>query len=295
MQWSRLLSALAFSAVAVSAKRSLRHMGPLGERLQAKTIQREPQIRNEYLPVARRASTDTYQFLTNKTECETGTLTPSAASIWILLTCLTQAYLVDGTAIPDVEFDVGESYSGSLPLNGTDSDDELFFWFFPSTNAAADGEILIWLNGGVSLSHHKKKLTIICLHNDSWWLTFIYSSPDVHRSRVFSRKTDLSCGRMELLLQSRTLTAGTDWRTSFISTSQWVRVSLRAPPLPRTRSMLPTSSRDSGRTLSIPLALRITKCTSPERVMPACTCHILQAAVSFHPANRLAYPTFLPL
>lgn len=42
---------------------------------------------------------------------------------------------------------MGESYAGLIPLN--DTDDELFFWFFPSTNAAADKEILIWLNGGV--------------------------------------------------------------------------------------------------------------------------------------------------
>lgn len=59
-------------------------------------------------------------------------------------------YVVDGTAIPDVDFDVGESYAGLMPL-GNSTEDEFYFWFFPSTNAAADGEILIWLNGGVSL------------------------------------------------------------------------------------------------------------------------------------------------
>lgn len=58
--------------------------------------------------------------------------------------------MVDGTAIPDVDFDVGESYAGLMPL-GNSTEDEFYFWFFPSTNAAADGEILIWLNGGVSL------------------------------------------------------------------------------------------------------------------------------------------------
>lgn len=64
------------------------------------------------------------------------------------LTVSTLEYLVDGTALPDVEFDVGESYAGQIALS-SNSSDELFFWFFPSTNAAAENEILIWLNGGV--------------------------------------------------------------------------------------------------------------------------------------------------
>ena len=29
---------------------------------------------------------------------------------------------------------------------------QLFWWFFPSPNPAAEKEILIWLNGGVSFS-----------------------------------------------------------------------------------------------------------------------------------------------
>lgn len=59
-------------------------------------------------------------------------------------------FAVDGKGIPDVDFDVGESYSGLLPISANPSDENnLFFWFFPSTNPAADKEILIWLNGGV--------------------------------------------------------------------------------------------------------------------------------------------------
>lgn len=58
-------------------------------------------------------------------------------------------FVVDGSGIPDVDFDIGESYAGQLPIGG-DSDGELYFWFFPSTADDADKEILLWLNGGVS-------------------------------------------------------------------------------------------------------------------------------------------------
>lgn len=67
MQLSRFLSALALSAAAVSARRSLRHIGPVGERLEARRASAEPQIRNEYYPPTKRASSSDYQFLTNKT------------------------------------------------------------------------------------------------------------------------------------------------------------------------------------------------------------------------------------
>jgi carboxypeptidase D len=40
-----------------------------------------------------------------------------------------------------------------LPITSNpDDENRLFWWFFPSTNPAAKKEILIWLNGGVSLS-----------------------------------------------------------------------------------------------------------------------------------------------
>lgn len=68
MHMPRILSALALSAAAVSARRSLRHIGPVGERLEAVRAPVEPQIRNEYPPAAKRASSSSYQFLTNKTQ-----------------------------------------------------------------------------------------------------------------------------------------------------------------------------------------------------------------------------------
>ncbi|KAF2164746.1 hypothetical protein M409DRAFT_67836 [Zasmidium cellare ATCC 36951] len=61
----------------------------------------------------------------------------------------TKPYWVNGSALPEVDFNIGESYSGLLPI---DHSKELFFWFVPSTNPAAKDEITIWLNGGPGCS-----------------------------------------------------------------------------------------------------------------------------------------------
>jgi carboxypeptidase D len=62
---------------------------------------------------------------------------------------LPQGFSVDGTAIPEVNFDLGESYAGLLPIGDANDTNQLFYWFFPSENPAAEKEILIWLTGGV--------------------------------------------------------------------------------------------------------------------------------------------------
>ncbi|KAK4451899.1 carboxypeptidase [Podospora aff. communis PSN243] len=65
----------------------------------------------------------------------------------------TTKFAVNGSAIPEVDFDIGESYAGSLPISSSPSEQSnLFFWFFPSTNPAASKEIVIWLNGGPGCS-----------------------------------------------------------------------------------------------------------------------------------------------
>ncbi|KAE8352137.1 Alpha/Beta hydrolase protein [Aspergillus coremiiformis] len=95
-----------------------------------KGIQRAHQYKTllpaQALPVAQH---DDYKYLTNKTE----------------------KFLVNGTGIPEVDFDVGESYAGLLP-NTPAGSSSLFFWFFPSQNAKADDEITVWLNGGPGCS-----------------------------------------------------------------------------------------------------------------------------------------------
>ncbi|RCI10220.1 hypothetical protein L249_8729 [Ophiocordyceps polyrhachis-furcata BCC 54312] len=67
------------------------------------------------------------------------------------LNAASSEFAVNGSAIPEVDFDVGESYAGLLPIS--DRDDEqnsLYFWFFPTANEERreDKEIVIWMNGG---------------------------------------------------------------------------------------------------------------------------------------------------
>lgn len=65
----------------------------------------------------------------------------------------TQKFAVNGSAIPDVPFDIGESYAGLLPISDDPNETrQLYFWFFPSTNPDATDEITIWLNGGPGCS-----------------------------------------------------------------------------------------------------------------------------------------------
>lgn len=52
-----------------------------------------------------------------------------------------------------MNFDVGESYAGLLPISTYRNETrELYFWYFPSENEAAENEITIWLNGGPGCS-----------------------------------------------------------------------------------------------------------------------------------------------
>ncbi|KAK1585434.1 serine carboxypeptidase [Colletotrichum navitas] len=71
------------------------------------------------------------------------------------LTDKTSKFAVNGTGIPNVGFDAGESYAGLLPIDAAASDDEmqeLYFWFFPKEKPSDDREIVIWLTGGPGCS-----------------------------------------------------------------------------------------------------------------------------------------------
>ncbi|EJT73262.1 hypothetical protein GGTG_10109 [Gaeumannomyces tritici R3-111a-1] len=128
MRCSLLLTSLLASAAAASGRRSLAHVGKghLDNVLQ----RRAPNAHDPQKHIAERAANST-RFLNSKTS----------------------GFAVNGTGIPDVNFDVGESYAGNLPISSDPNEpSSLFWWFFPSTNQAADKEILIWLNGGPGCS-----------------------------------------------------------------------------------------------------------------------------------------------
>ena len=79
----------------------------------------------------------------------------------LFLNNATQKFVVDGTKIPDVDFDVGESYAGLVPISSNANETrELFFWFFPSSNPLATDEIVIWFNGGPGCSSLSGLLTV---------------------------------------------------------------------------------------------------------------------------------------
>ncbi|KAJ5693178.1 hypothetical protein N7462_002601 [Penicillium macrosclerotiorum] len=61
----------------------------------------------------------------------------------------TKPYVVNH--MPDVPFDVGEMYSGLVPIDADDKSRELFFIFQPTIGKEVD-EVTIWLNGGPGCS-----------------------------------------------------------------------------------------------------------------------------------------------
>jgi carboxypeptidase D len=72
----------------------------------------------------------------------------------------TEPFSVNGTGLPEVPFDIGESYAGLLPISDDPAETrKLFFWFFPSKEAGTQEEIVIWLNGGPGCSSLSGLLT----------------------------------------------------------------------------------------------------------------------------------------
>ncbi|KAF7315184.1 Carboxypeptidase [Mycena indigotica] len=64
-----------------------------------------------------------------------------------------EKFFVDGTTIPDVNFDAGPSWSGLMPISGDPNETrKLFFWFWPTTNASNTKDLIFWTNGGPGCS-----------------------------------------------------------------------------------------------------------------------------------------------
>ena len=56
---------------------------------------------------------------------------------------------MNGSSIPEVDFDVGESFAGSLPISSDPNDtNKLFFWFFPPGPEGSLDDLIFWTNGG---------------------------------------------------------------------------------------------------------------------------------------------------
>ncbi|TQV99204.1 serine-type carboxypeptidase [Cordyceps javanica] len=67
----------------------------------------------------------------------------------------TEKFYVDGKKLPLINWDVGESYAGNLPITDRKNEtSELYFWFFPTATKefTEKKEIVIWLNGGPGCS-----------------------------------------------------------------------------------------------------------------------------------------------
>ncbi|KAJ9478020.1 putative serine carboxypeptidase [Pseudozyma hubeiensis] len=129
-----LSSALLLTAIAVydTCARGLQHVGKL---------------QSNYVDPHQRAAERSARLLAK-------TQTNSAVTdSFIHLNDKTRPFSVNGTGVPEIDFDIGESYAGLMPISKDPNETrKLYFWYFPSKNPKATDEITIWMNGGPGCS-----------------------------------------------------------------------------------------------------------------------------------------------
>ncbi|KAL4794239.1 Alpha/Beta hydrolase protein [Aspergillus venezuelensis] len=119
---STTAAAVALGAAGVLAA----HHGPFAQRTRDRLGMRAAHTQSSFMH-AKRSSADDFRFLSDDTA----------------------PYLVD--SLPDVNFDLGEMYSGLIPIDKNDTSRALFFAFQPKLGEPTD-ELTIWLNGGPGCS-----------------------------------------------------------------------------------------------------------------------------------------------